>query len=948
MQAMGSWSLFLVYLLSCLLHYNPLLAFSLKNCTLAHSENAKRLWVTCTARDLTAIPDDIPRNATSLDLSSNQILNINRTDLRCLSKLIDVLLQYNLISHIDDGAFADLVELRFLIMDDNELTNLTDNMFQGLSKLVFLSLYNNKISFISPVSFESLVSIETVYLGANLLQQITDIAPILKLSTLKGLYLAYNKFDSFQSDDLPLNVSNLEVLQLSMNPLRKFSITTDIFPYLVSLDLSKCSCDIEWDVANKMFLRSLTSLFFSGMYISFETYRAILQTADSLQKLSLLMMEKPIVEGLIDVACRIPSLRSLDVEVCKIGTMDDDMLRSCSLLNNLTLSHNDLSKLSEHSFRSMTQLRLLALDGNHLSKLPLALRGLSTLEILDLSSNFISELDCLDFLNLTRLTNLNLNHNRISKLQGCVFQNLINLEVLDIGENAFFTFDKTFSVNLWKLESLNLHNNGPLQLMQGDFRNLSSLRVLDLESDQHHNVNDGAFEGLDNLQTLSLSLSNFLKEVFRGLPQLANLTLHLTFNWNQKSSQQNDEPPFLKLTNLKKLVLKVYDTFITEISSDLLKGLISLEYLMTERFFMKSLHPDTFKYTPQLKGLQIIHSDLSDLTPELFWPIPNLQTLDLSNNKFRSLDFLARANLRALSWLKLSENALSIINETVFQSLPALTYLDLTDNPLTCECSNSGFNQWVQSTNQTQVVNGHQYTCAFPVSQQGNMFLDFDIESCWIDAGFLCFISSASLTVLTLLTTFIYHFMRWHLVYAYYLFLAFLYDKKRGKKGTRHHYDAFVSYNVHDEAWVYREMLPVLEGEQGWRLCLHHRDFEPGKPIVENITDAIYGSRKTICVISRHYLQSEWCSREIQMASYRLFDEQKDVLILLFLEHIPPQQLSAYYQMRSLVKKRTYLSWPQAVQHTGVFWQSLQRALSSDESATEHTPLLNGHLSSIH
>lgn len=37
---------------------------------------------------------------------------------------------------------------------------------------------------------------------------------------------------------------------------------------------------------------------------------------------------------------------------------------------------------------------------------------------------------------------------------------------------------------------------------------------------------------------------------------------------------------------------------------------------------------------------------------------------------------------------------------------------------------------------------------------------------------------------------------------------------------------------------------------------------------MENITDAIYGSRKTICVISRHYLQSEWCSREIQMARW--------------------------------------------------------------------------------
>ncbi|TDG99414.1 hypothetical protein EPR50_G00194120 [Perca flavescens] len=176
----------------------------------------------------------------------------------------------------------------------------------------------------------------------------------------------------------------------------------------------------------------------------------------------------------------------------------------------------------------------------------------------------------------------------------------------------------------------------------------------------------------------------------------------------------------------------------------------------------------------------------------------------------------------------------------------------------------------------------------------------------------------------------------WHLAYAYYLFLAFIYDKRKGRKASPLHYDAFVSYNVYDEAWVYEEMLPVLEGEQGWRLCLHHRDFEPGKPIVENITDAIYGSRKTICVISRHYLQSEWCSREIQMASYRLFNEQDDVLILLFMEDIPARELSLYYRMRSLVKRRTYLSWPQAGQHTGVFWENVRRALRTPGSQTDN------------
>ncbi|CAL8239124.1 toll-like receptor 13 isoform X2 [Gadus morhua] len=100
---------------------------------------------------------------------------------------------------------------------------------------------------------------------------------------------------------------------------------------------------------------------------------------------------------------------------------------------------------------------------------------------------------------------------------------------------------------------------------------------------------------------------------------------------------------------------------------------------------------------------------------------------------------------------------------------------------------------------------------------------------------------------------------------------------------------------------------------------------------MENITDAIYGSRKTICVVSRDYLESEWCSREIQVASFRLFDEQKDVLILVFLEEIPMQQLSPYYRMRWLLKRQTYLSWSHALAHPNLFWEKLRQALETRE-----------------
>ncbi|XP_047427404.1 toll-like receptor 13 [Mugil cephalus] len=948
MQVSGSGPLLLLLLPHFLLHYDHSLAFSLKNCVILYSENTDaNVWVTCNDHDLATIPDDIPRDVTSLDLATNHILNIARTDLTGLRKLKSVQLHYNLISHVDDGAFVDLVELSYLVLDENKLTNLTDNMFYGLSKLRMLSLSTNQISFISPVAFQSLVSLEEVNLGSNHLHQATDIAPILNLPFIKYLYIGYNRFTSFQSGDLLLNASNLRSLSLSLNPLRKFSVTRDVFPHLNTLDFSMCSTDIEWDVANKTFLRSLTTLFFSGSYVSFESYRAMLQTADSLHELILYSIKKRIDEGLLDVACKIPSLRSLEVTFCELVTIDNVMLRPCSRLTKLSLSGNQLSGMSEHALQSMTKLTTLDLSINHLTKVPVTLRGLSSLEVLDASSNLISELDCLDFQNLTRLTNLSLKHNHIFSLGTCVFQNLNILKSLDIGQNFIFTFENTFRVNLRQLQSLNLRSNGHLDLKRGDFGSLSSLRILDLDSDTYYIVHDGAFEGLDNLQTLSMSLDRYTKETFSGLQHLEALNLRLTFKWSQNSSRQNSEPPFSNLPNLKRLMLRVFDTYRSDIPLDLLSGLKSLEYLMTQKFFTRSLHPDTFKHTPCLKGLQIINSQLSSLLPELFRPIPNLKELDLSHNKFKSLDFLAQTTLLALSWLKLSDNKLSIVNESVFHSLPALTYLDLSENPLACECSNSGLNQWVQSNNQTQAVNGHQYTCTSPVSQQGAKFLDFDVHFCWVDASFLCFISSTCLIVVTLLASFTYHFLRWHLTYAYYLFLAFLYDSKRRKTDTPQRYDAFVSYNVHDEAWVYQELVPVLEGQQGWKLCLHHRDFEPGMPIFENITEAIYNSRKTISVISRHYLQSEWCSREIQIASFRLFSEHKDVLIMVFLEDIPFRHLSTYHQMRCLVKRCTYLSWPLAGGHSGVFWQNICRALERAESPDEHAPLLTGHQSFI-
>lgn len=69
-----------------------------------------------------------------------------------------------------------------------------------------------------------------------------------------------------------------------------------------------------------------------------------------------------------------------------------------------------------------------------------------------------------------------------------------------------------------------------------------------------------------------------------------------------------------------------------------------------------------------------------------------------------------------------------------------------------------------------------------------------------------------------------------------------------------------------------------------------------GKGIVDNIAESIYKSRRTVCVLSRCYLRSDWCSLELRMATHRLLAEHKHRLILIFFDRISPFELSAFHR----------------------------------------------------
>ncbi|XP_070841887.1 toll-like receptor 13 isoform X2 [Chaetodon trifascialis] len=876
---------------------------------------------------LTAVPHDIPSSVKGFDLSSNNISTIQVSDFKNLPHLAQLDLKHNNISHIDKGAFADLISLKNLNLNDNKLVQLGDDLFDGLRNLTELRIKGNHITVVAPDSFKSLTSLK-------------------HLPNLKTLSIQNNSLTSFQSWEMTNSSLALTSLDVSQNPLAVFGITADVFPHLTSLTVGDSREQLmKWDVQNKTFLHRVSALDISGLRMVFCDIQTLLQTVNS--SLTSLKMNAMILdlEALINISCTIPKMSKLQLRHNNLSFVSSDLFWLCVNVAELDLTSNQIQDIQQEAFSSLRALRILSLSRNRLPCVPAAIRNLPALAKLDLSTNMINTLGCNDFANMTRLRELSLYLNSISSLEECLFKDLIQLQVLKLQNNHISTLNGAFKKYLPNLRQLHLNENYLTALTLGEFKGLQSLQNLSLHENEIQEIENGSFIGLTKLTSLQLQLNNIEraaldKGAFNDLTNL--ITLELRNNHIQyDDSSALPHPPFSQLSRLETLAIpSQHRRGKSHLPCNFLQGLTNLSFFNARNIQLLSFPTDMFNYTPRLETLDMSSNDLVDLSPDLFTPIRSLKRIYISRTHLQSLDFLIDANLTELVFMQARWNGYSVISEDVMKSLPALIYVDFQGNSFTCDCNNIWFLQWAENNNQTQVFDAFNFECYNPPGLKGTKLLELNPESCTVNIDFICFVSTTCTILLFMVVSCTYHFLSFYLAYAYHFFLAVPFDAKHKNKQDPYEYDAFISYNTHDEPWVIRELLPKLEGEQGWRLCLHHRDFQPGKPIIDNITEAIYRSRKTICVISRRYLESEWCSREIQVASFRLFDEQKDVLIMVFLEDIPTYQLSPYYRMRKLLKRRTYLSWPQAKKHTELFWEKLRQALKAREDLGEDRLLL--------
>lgn len=617
-------------------------------------------------------------------------------------------------------------------------------------------------------------------------------------------------------------------------------------------------------------------------------------------------------------------------------------LTECNL-KTLQLSNDEIQRISHDAFADMRNLGSLDISRNMIPiqqlRDALCVFNVSQLTNLNLGNMGITSSLPVDFFECLRgsyIYSLNLDYNNITSFSSQTVSALTALKILNLTNNKIITFTldepllsltflelrhnflsnvPKFSLNTRalapKLQSLRMSNNHIFSIDKSSFLGLPNLEYLDLKVNYIKSLKNNAFSMLPKLFHLSVA-SNALRTIESYAFNSSSLS-YLDISRNVFHFETCDTRNLFRLTrNLD--TLYITDNYLRDV------GNIKLG--------------DMFSPLTKLTRLLMANNRLNRLPPTILPHLSELQELELSENNIASWDPQAFKNLRKLKKLLLDDNIIKLITET---SIPPSIlnnheYLNIAQNPFSCTCDLMWFRNWLRTTKVRVVSLGKKgmFLCSFPKDMQNKPLLSYNptLESCRKTKEDLLLIlgSTAGCFILlaTVISAFVYKY-RWNIRYWFYVVRAKRKQYEEIVDGNVYEYDAFVTYNKHDRDWVLEYLLPNVEYSGNFKLCIHERNFELGRDIMDNIVESIEGSRKVILILSDHFAASQWCQWETAMAQTQVIDKQKNILILVLLGDISEKNMTN--RLSLLLREKTYIEWSAKSEGHALFWTRLKSAL---------------------
>ncbi|XP_057184488.1 toll-like receptor 8, partial [Triplophysa rosa] len=543
--------------------------------------------------------------------------------------------------------------------------------------------------------------------------------------------------------------------------------------------------------------------------------------------------------------------------------------------------------------------------------------------VLDLSRNNLFFISPQQFELYGNISCLNLSKNGFAAApNGSEFTSLPGIKYLDLSYNKIdLAYDDAFT-ELQDLEVLDLSYNPHYFTVQGITHNLNflerlpSLKVLNM-----------SFNSINTLTTKTMSS--------RSLQELQFKDNSLGKLWRKRDKTYHRI--FHKLTNLTYLDISYNN--IRDITNQVYTYLPkNIQKLILSHNHLKRIQWSMLRNFTQLRELVLSSNNIYFISSNLSRDVPSLMFLDLQYNRITELPggFLKGAvNLKKLD---LSFNRLITINQSTFPA-DSETYLKtlwLHGNPFHCTCDLLELVLWIYDTRVKIPKLVTSVTCAVPEDRRGQPVVLFDIKECIDDqVAFLVYFFSTVVVFFTTLMSIVMHMFYWDVTYIFYYLKA---------RVTGYHYlssescvyDAFITYDTNDphvSDWVLNQLLEQLEehGERFLPICLEERDWTPGSPVVDCLTQSIQHSRKTVFVLTERYVSSGFFKLAVFLAQQRLLEDNEDVIVLLLLE--PVLQHSHFLRLRRRLCSHSILEWPRSPSAEAWFWQSLRNAIRVDNQA---------------
>ncbi|KAG5670974.1 hypothetical protein PVAND_001202 [Polypedilum vanderplanki] len=147
-----------------------------------------------------------------LDLSNNQIYLTQDSIFIYQNKLLQLHLNNNKISDINNSTFKGLVRLETLNLRGNYIMELRNGIFLTTPNIEYLNLGQNRIALIEPETFDGLKNLKTLYLDDNILTSIPNFA-FKHIPYLAELFIGLNSLNSLENDAFRnlINLASLDV-----------------------------------------------------------------------------------------------------------------------------------------------------------------------------------------------------------------------------------------------------------------------------------------------------------------------------------------------------------------------------------------------------------------------------------------------------------------------------------------------------------------------------------------------------------------------------------------------------------------------------------------------------------------------------------------------------------------------------------------------------------------